>query len=107
MRPVRIKQLYVLAALEVEKARNINEKELAASHGLTLLGGGFAAGNTMSTVTHARNTLQGLVTRDSLDAKVCKHALQTLQYRQGYHMSATHSTPESVSFLLSSTSYAC
>lgn len=70
MRPVRIKQLYVLAAIEVEKARDMNEKELATSHGLTLLGGGFAAGNTMSTLTHAQNTLQGLVTRDSLDAKV-------------------------------------
>jgi len=70
MRPARIKQLYVLAALEVEKARNMNEKELAQSHGLTLLGGGFAAGNTMSTITHAQHTLQGLVTRDSLEANV-------------------------------------
>lgn len=68
--PVRTKQLYVLAALEVERARDLNERELVQSHGLTLLGGGIAAGNTtMNTI--AQNTLQGLVTQDLVEGRVC------------------------------------
>lgn len=66
---MRVKQLYVLAALEVERARDLNERELVQSHGLTLLGGGIAAGNTtMNTV--AQHTLQGLVTQDMAEARV-------------------------------------
>jgi hypothetical protein len=67
--PVRIKQLYVLAALEVEKARNLNERELVQSHGLTVLGGGFAAGAT-TMMTLAQHTLQGLVTQDLAEGRV-------------------------------------
>lgn len=67
--PVRIKQLYVLAALEVEKARDLNERELVQQHGLTVLGGGFAAGAT-TMMTMAQNTLQGLVTKDLVDGRV-------------------------------------
>lgn len=59
----------MLAALEVERARDLNERELVQSHGLTLLGGGIAAGNTtMNTI--AQNTLQGLVTQDLVEGRV-------------------------------------
>jgi hypothetical protein len=68
--PVQIKQLYVLAALEVEKARNINEQELSQVHGLTMLGGGFAAGSTITASDRAQHTLQGLVTLDQSAVQV-------------------------------------
>jgi hypothetical protein len=68
--PLQVKKLYVLAAFEVEKARLKNEAELTRAHGLTTLGGGFAAGATMTAATRAQATLQGLVTRDAQASQV-------------------------------------
>jgi hypothetical protein len=68
--PLQVKKLYVLAAFEVEKAREKNEAELTTAHGLTILGGGFAAGNTMTASTRAQATMQGLVTRDAAAMQV-------------------------------------
>ena len=69
--PLQVKKLYVLAAFEVEKARERNEAQLTHAHGLTTLGGGFAAGRTMATAgTRAQATLQGLVTRDAAAVRV-------------------------------------
>jgi hypothetical protein len=69
--PLHIKKIYVLAAFEMEKARERNQAELMQVHGLTTLGGGFAAGQTMTAGTRAQATLQGLVTRDAAAAQVC------------------------------------
>lgn len=68
--PLQVKKLYVLAAFEVEKARLKNEAELTRAHGLTTLGGGFAAGATMTAATRAQATLHGLVTRDAQASQV-------------------------------------
>jgi hypothetical protein len=68
--PLQLKKLYTLAAFEVGKAREKNELELTRAHGLTTLGGGFAAGNTVTTMTRAQATVQGLVTRDAAAAQV-------------------------------------
>jgi WD repeat-containing protein 35 len=68
--PLQIKKLYTLAAFEVQKAREKNETELTRAHGLTTLGGGFAAGNTVTHMTRAQATVQGLVTRDAAAAQV-------------------------------------
>jgi hypothetical protein len=68
--PLQVKKLYVLAAFEVEKARVKSEHELSKAQGLTTVGGGFAAGATMTASTRAHATLQGLVTRDAAAAQV-------------------------------------
>jgi hypothetical protein len=67
---LHVKQLYVLAAFEVEKAREKSEHELSKAQGLTTLGGGFAAGQTMTASTRAQATLQGLVTLDAAAVQV-------------------------------------
>jgi hypothetical protein len=74
--PLQVKKIYVLAAFEMEKARERNHAELTQAHGLTTLGGGFAAGQTMTAGTRAQATLQGLVTRDATAARVRSSNLQ-------------------------------
>ena len=78
--PLQVKKLYVLAAFEVEKAREKNTAELTQAHGLTTLGGGLAAGMTVGTVgTQAQATLQGLVTREAAATRVrAPHPLVSL-----------------------------
>lgn len=90
--PMHVKQLYVLAAFEVEKARDKNQAELTRAHGLTTLGGGLAAGPTATATasTRAQATLAGLVTRDAAASKVrmsprcCDDAHARLNVCQGY-----------------------
>lgn len=75
--PLRIKKLYVLAAFEVEKAREDVHMARGASS-LTTLGLGAAAGPTYTAAgTRVNATLQGLVTLDAAAVQVRSLSHQT------------------------------